>query len=145
MDTPPQPVPSEETDRPLAEGCPKRPWHSKKWTYAMWVTTLMCGLFVYYIEAIDEVKDLVLYTILGLTGALAVLTLGGIAALDRYRMGLVQVVSAVRGQEVPEAEPAPITAGTTTSPLDEPEDLPSSAIISIEDPEDTEDPDTSSN
>ena len=129
---------------PLGEGCPKRPWHSKKWTYAMWVTTLLCVLFVYYIERVEDVKDVVLYTLLALIGALAVLTIGGVYALDRYRMGLVQVVEAVRGKDVDEtANALSPTAGTTRSPLDdEISELPSSAVVTIEDPEDTEDPET---
>jgi len=105
---------------PLGEGCPKRPWHSKKWTYAMWVTTLLCILFIFYIERAPDTKDLVLYAFLALIGALTVLTIGGVYALDRYRMGLVQVVEAARGKNVDEAaDPVPAPSDADRSPLDD--------------------------
>lgn len=88
---------------PLAEGDPKKPWHSKKWTYAMWVTTLLCGILVFYLySSAGEHKDMVVYVFLGLITSIAILTIGGVYALDKYRMGLVQIVEAARGKDVDE-------------------------------------------
>lgn len=72
----------------------KRPFASKKWTAFMWVHTTLVGFLVFH-ELTARHTDAVALATLSILGGLDVLYLGGVYALDRYRLGVVDVVRAI--------------------------------------------------
>jgi hypothetical protein len=88
----------------------------------MWVTTLLCGILVFYLHLLaGEHKDMVIYVFLALITSIAILTIGGVYALDRYRMGLIQIVEAARGEDVDEHKGALVPGQPV--PFEVPEEL----------------------
>ena len=87
----------------------------------MWVTSMLCGILVFYLDLLaGEHKDMVVYVFLGLITSIAMLTIGGVYALDKYRMGLVQVVQAVRGELPDNEDNLHESSGRLREPTDDP-------------------------
>ena len=75
----------------------KSPLASKKWTAFMWIHTTMV-LFLFWHDSGPEGGDMATNLgVFAVLGAIDVLYIGGVYALDRYRMGVTDIVRAVKG------------------------------------------------
>lgn len=100
------PASDPEVEAPLVVRDTRPPWRTKKWTLTIWLGTLLMA-FVFYYSTLDDPQDgPVIYMALALYGAISMLGIGGVYALDRYRMGLTDIVRAVKGQEPGSTEDA---------------------------------------
>ena len=73
----------------------KAPLRSKKWTAFMWSHSTLVGFLFYLGRHGGETISICLLVLV--IGAIDILYLGGVYALDKYRMGVSNAISAAKG------------------------------------------------
>ena len=111
---------SPPTPKDIHKFISKSPLASKKWTAFMWIHTTMVA-FLFYHDSGEGGDSATLWVIIAVLGALWVLYIGGVYALDRYRMGVTDIVRAVKGsprgeERLPLPDPASMDDRAPTDP-----------------------------
>ena len=94
----------------------KMPLHSKKWTAFMWIHTTLTALLFYLVWV--AAKDMIVLTVIAILGGLDMLYLGGVYALDKYKMGLVEIIQAVKSKQLAKTPPEMPGIGEADAPTD---------------------------